>query len=39
MTSLEFVEIRFPDRRTVEFDEISTSRGARGILTADLSSY
>ena len=30
--------IRFPACRTVEFDEISTCRGATGILTADLSS-
>jgi hypothetical protein len=38
MSSLECPEIRFPARRTVEFDEISTYSGATGILTADLSS-
>jgi len=38
MSSSESPEIRFPARRTVEFDEISTYRGARGILTADMSS-
>jgi len=38
MSSSESPEIRFPARRTVEFDEISTYRGAREILTADLSS-
>jgi len=38
MSSLEYPEIRYPAYSTVEFGEISTYRGARGILTAPLES-